>query len=60
MQMSNEPAVDLIVTTARLGRFFEEIGRPVTDSPQPPTPDELAYFLTSRADELTLTTVTCV
>ena len=45
MQVSNEPAVDLIVTTARLGRFFEEIGRPVTDSPQPPTPDELAYFL---------------
>jgi quercetin dioxygenase-like cupin family protein len=43
--VSTEPAVDLIVTTARLGRFFAEIGREVTDSPAPPTPDELAHFV---------------
>jgi hypothetical protein len=43
--LSSEPAIDLIVTTARLGRFFEEIGRPVTDSPIPPTPGELARFV---------------
>jgi mannose-6-phosphate isomerase-like protein (cupin superfamily) len=43
--VSAEPAIDLIVTTARMGRFFEEIGRPVTDASSPPTPDELAHFV---------------
>jgi quercetin dioxygenase-like cupin family protein len=43
--ITDEPAVDLIVTTARLGRFFTEIGRPVTDSLQPPTPEEVAHFV---------------
>jgi quercetin dioxygenase-like cupin family protein len=45
-----EAAIDLIVTTARLGQFFEEIGRPVTDSLAPPTPDELAHFLETSAE----------
>jgi quercetin dioxygenase-like cupin family protein len=40
-----EPAVDLITTTARLGKFFQEAGRPVTGSPQPPTPDEIGRFI---------------
>jgi quercetin dioxygenase-like cupin family protein len=41
--ISDEPAVDLIITTARMGKFFREIGRPA-DAP-PPTPDELARFV---------------
>jgi quercetin dioxygenase-like cupin family protein len=47
--ISDKPAIDLIVTTARLGRFFLEVGRPVTGSPQPPTPDELAHFIAVAA-----------
>jgi quercetin dioxygenase-like cupin family protein len=47
--ISDKPAIDLIVTTARLGRFFLEVGHPVTGSPQPPTPDELAHFVAVAA-----------
>jgi quercetin dioxygenase-like cupin family protein len=43
--VTDEPAVDLIVTTARLGRFFAEIGRPVTDALTPPTAEEVANFI---------------
>jgi len=43
--VADEPAVDLIVTTARLGRFFAEVGRPVTDSLQPPASEEVANFV---------------
>jgi quercetin dioxygenase-like cupin family protein len=43
--VTDEPAVDLIVTTARLGRFFAEVGRPVTDTLGPPTPEEVANFV---------------
>jgi uncharacterized RmlC-like cupin family protein len=44
---SSEPAVQLITTTSKLGRFFEEIGRPVaTRAPlPPPTLDELQHFM---------------
>jgi hypothetical protein len=41
--VSPEPAVDLIITTARMGRFFREVGRPV-GSP-PPTAREVARFV---------------
>src|SRR5215471_2755257 len=44
--VSSEPVVALLITTARLGRFFQEVGRPVTDAPQPVTPQELAHFAT--------------
>jgi mannose-6-phosphate isomerase-like protein (cupin superfamily) len=47
--ISDKPAIDLIVTTARLGRFFLEVGRPVTGSPPPPTPDEIAHFVAVAA-----------
>ena len=47
--ISNEPAIELVITTTRLGRFFREIGRPVTHSPQPPTPDELDRFVAVAA-----------
>jgi hypothetical protein len=43
--VSGAPAVDLIVTTAQMGRFFREIGRPFTGTPQPPTPHDLARFV---------------
>ncbi|OBA71987.1 cupin [Mycobacterium sp. 1554424.7] len=41
--VSQEPAIDLIITTARMGRFFREVGRPV-GSP-PPTAREVARFV---------------
>lgn len=41
---SSEPLVNLIFTTKRLGRFFQEAGRPVTGAPQPVTPEDLARF----------------
>jgi quercetin dioxygenase-like cupin family protein len=41
--ISEAPAIDLIITTARMGRFFREVGRPV-GSP-PPTAQEVARFV---------------
>ena len=48
---SNEPAVTIIVTTPRLGRFFQEIGRPVTADafPQPPSPADIQRFVETAA-----------
>lgn len=43
--VSNEPVVVLITTTPKMAHFFQEIGRPVTNPPQPPTPDVIANFL---------------
>jgi quercetin dioxygenase-like cupin family protein len=43
--VTDRPAIDLVVTTARLGRFFEEIGRPITADHQPPTDEEVAAFV---------------
>jgi quercetin dioxygenase-like cupin family protein len=44
---SSEPAVQLITTTPKLGRFFQEVGRPVTPGTPllPPTPDDLQHFM---------------
>ena len=43
---SNEPAVAVIVTTSRLGRFFQEVGRPVVADalPKPPSLADLQRF----------------
>lgn len=43
----NEPSVQLITTTPTLGRFFQEIGKPIVPGAPtaPPTPDELQRFL---------------
>jgi quercetin dioxygenase-like cupin family protein len=41
--VSAHAAVDLIITTARLGRFFQEIGEPVPG--QPPSPERVAKFV---------------
>jgi quercetin dioxygenase-like cupin family protein len=43
--VSAQPAVDLVVTTARLGRFFLDVGIPATDPPQPRTPKQVAQFI---------------
>jgi quercetin dioxygenase-like cupin family protein len=45
--VSDEPAVDLIITTPRMGRFFREIGRPV--GAPPPTAQELGHFVETAA-----------
>ena len=42
--ISDQPAIDLIVTTARLGRFFLEVGRPVTGSTQLRPPAEIGQI----------------
>jgi quercetin dioxygenase-like cupin family protein len=45
--VSSEPVVQLITTTPKLGRFFQEVGRRITpgvDLP-PPAPKELGRFL---------------
>ena len=47
--VSTEPLVNLIITTKRLGRFFQEAGRPLAAASQPPTPEELARFATISA-----------
>ncbi|OBE94139.1 cupin domain-containing protein [Mycobacterium sp. 852002-10029_SCH5224772] len=43
--ISDQPAIEVIVTSARLGRFFQEVGVPATDSPQPPTAERLKRFV---------------
>jgi quercetin dioxygenase-like cupin family protein len=43
--VSSTPAVELIITTARLGQFFREVGRHVAAVTQPPAPQELARFV---------------
>jgi quercetin dioxygenase-like cupin family protein len=44
--ISNEPVVQLIVTTPRLGRFFQEVGTPVPVGapPRRPTAEDLKRF----------------
>jgi uncharacterized RmlC-like cupin family protein len=38
--VSSEPFVSLVVTTTTLGRFFLEMGRPLDEASQPPTPED--------------------
>jgi quercetin dioxygenase-like cupin family protein len=42
--VSGEPVVNLIITTKRLGQFFQETGRPLSEAHQPATPEDLARF----------------
>jgi quercetin dioxygenase-like cupin family protein len=44
------PLVALLITTTKMGRFFQEVGRPVTDTPQPVTPKDLIHFATVAAE----------
>jgi quercetin dioxygenase-like cupin family protein len=44
---SQHPVVQLITTTSKLGRFFQEVGRSITEGARgsPPHPDEIQRFL---------------
>jgi quercetin dioxygenase-like cupin family protein len=44
---SQHPVVQLITTTSKLGRFFQEIGRsiPQGTNRNPPSPDQLQHFV---------------
>lgn len=42
--ISNEPSIQLIITTNKMERFFREAGKPRGGIFQPPTPEELAKF----------------
>jgi quercetin dioxygenase-like cupin family protein len=43
---SDAPVVQLITTTPKLGRFFQEIGRPAAGAPPaPPTPEDVGRFV---------------
>jgi quercetin dioxygenase-like cupin family protein len=44
---SQQPVVQLITTTSKLGRFFQEIGRSIRprESVSPPSPDDIQRFL---------------
>ena len=48
---SSEPVKVLITTTPEIGKFFQEVGRPVygRSHPQPPGPDELEHFARAAA-----------
>lgn len=47
--VSTAPVVVLIVTTKKMGHFFQETGRPQTSPPAPVTPDALAHFAMTSA-----------
>ncbi len=51
--LSADPVETLVTTTSRLGRFFQEVGRPVIPGqiipPSPPSPTELQYFMQAAA-----------
>jgi quercetin dioxygenase-like cupin family protein len=44
---SKDPVVQLIITTSRLGRFFQEVGKSLTrdEIARPPFPNEIQSFL---------------
>jgi quercetin dioxygenase-like cupin family protein len=44
---SQNPVLNLLFTTSKHGRYFQEIGRPLAsgESVRPPTPDEVQHFL---------------
>jgi len=46
---SDEAAVMLIITTKRMGQFFQEVGRPATGTPREPAPEDLLRFAAASA-----------
>jgi hypothetical protein len=44
---SQHPVIQLITTTSKLGRFLQEVGRPVVQGERvgPPSPDEIQRFV---------------
>ena len=47
--VSGEPLIELVITTARLGRWFQEAGTPLTDAPRQPTREDLARLIAVSA-----------
>jgi quercetin dioxygenase-like cupin family protein len=47
--VSDEPAVDLVITSTRLGRFFRELARPDVGRQGPLTPDDLGELIALSA-----------
>jgi len=47
--LSDEPLIELVITTARLGNWFEEVGTPATGAPRPPAADDLERFLAASS-----------
>jgi quercetin dioxygenase-like cupin family protein len=43
--VSDEPVVDLVVTTLRMGQFFQEVGVPSSGDPVPVTAEQLGHFI---------------
>jgi len=43
--MSAEPLVELVITTARLGNWFEEVGTPARGARRPPAAEDLERLL---------------
>ena len=43
--VSSEPLVELVITTGRLGNWFEEVGTPATSARRPPTAEDLERLL---------------
>ena len=46
---SEDPVIDLIVTTPPLGRFFQEAGKPTDGASLPPSPGDLARMVAVAA-----------
>jgi len=47
--VSDEPAVDLVITSTRLGRFFRELARPDVGLRWPLTPEDLGQLIALSA-----------
>jgi quercetin dioxygenase-like cupin family protein len=43
--VSGKSAVSITVTTTRIARFLRAVGRPISESPRPPTPAERAHVV---------------
>jgi quercetin dioxygenase-like cupin family protein len=47
--VSDQPAVDLVITSTRLGQFFHELARPDVGLREPLSPEDLGQLLTLSA-----------
>jgi quercetin dioxygenase-like cupin family protein len=47
--VSDEPAVDLVITSTRLGQFFRELARPDVGLREPLTPEDLGRLIALSA-----------
>jgi quercetin dioxygenase-like cupin family protein len=47
--VSDQPAIEIIITTTKMGRFFQEIHQPIDATVHPQSPDALAEFISAAA-----------